>query len=150
MSRHADFVEDQIITKLNDLCSSNEEVVLIVIACYFGVEEGIDMWLSEKETIFLLSDCVSMMVAHDTCDVLMSLVGFMQCTLQVAVLFKMEDLLCILMRWKIYLVRNCLNMLRLLKLLNLLMIHLICLSPMVYKSRRGETPVLLEELLVGM
>jgi hypothetical protein len=46
---------------------------------------------NEKETIFLLSDCVSMMVAqntcdvlmvaHDTCDVLMSLVGFMQCTM---------------------------------------------------------------------
>lgn len=107
MSRHADFVEDQTITKFNDLCSSNEEVVFIVIACYFRVEEGIDMWLlenathfepmfrlniwvgnNEKETIFLLSDCVSMMVAQDTCDVLMSLVGFMQCTLQVVVLFK--------------------------------------------------------------
>jgi hypothetical protein len=110
MSRLADFVEDQTITKFNDLCSSNEEEVFIVIGCYFGVEKGIDMWLpenathfdpkfrlkirvgnNEKETIFL-SDCVSMMVAQDTCDVLMSLVGL--CNAQCRLLFYSSVFLC--------------------------------------------------------
>jgi len=52
MSRLADFVEDHTITKFNNLCSSNEEGVFIVIACYFEVEEGVDMWLPENATHF--------------------------------------------------------------------------------------------------
>jgi hypothetical protein len=52
MGRVANFVGDQKITKLHDFLSSNEEGVFIVIACYLGVEEGVDMWLPEDATRF--------------------------------------------------------------------------------------------------
>jgi hypothetical protein len=53
MGRVANFVGDQKITKLHDFLSSNEEGVFIVIACYLGVEEGVDMWLPEDATRFV-------------------------------------------------------------------------------------------------
>lgn len=52
MGRVADFVGGQKITKLNGFLSSNKEGVCIVIACYLGVEEGVDIWLSENATRF--------------------------------------------------------------------------------------------------
>lgn len=100
MSRLADFVGDQTIIKFNDFCLLDEEGVSIVLACYIGVEEGVDMWFpknatrfnpkfrlkikvgnNEKQTTFLLCDCVATMVAWDTCNILVSLVGFVQFTL---------------------------------------------------------------------
>jgi len=51
MGRVANFLGGQKITKLPNFLSSNEGV-FTVIACYLGVEEGVDMWLPEDAIHF--------------------------------------------------------------------------------------------------
>jgi len=52
MSGFADFVGDHTVTRFIDFCSSEDERVSIVNDCYYGVEEGVDMWLREDSTHF--------------------------------------------------------------------------------------------------
>jgi len=95
-------------TKFDDFCSLTKE------GLSFGVEEGVDMWLprdaihfdprfrltiivgnDEKESTFLLNDGVSMLVAMDTCDVLMSLMSFKQSTVRLLLLLSVR--FCVLL-----------------------------------------------------
>jgi hypothetical protein len=146
MGRLDDFVGDQSITKFNDFCSSVEEGLSIALACYIGVEEGVDMWFlkndsiynpkfrlniivgnNEKQATFNLRDGVAAMVAMDTCDVLMPMVGCVNAdcvhvdffiffifffnvvvaNMRCGIFFaRMLGLQCILMSWMIWLGRS--------------------------------------------
>jgi hypothetical protein len=98
-------------------------LIILVFICYCRFRLKISVGSVEKETIFLLSDRVAMEAAPYTCDLLMSLVGFVQYTRHVVVYctlflgsfnlicgfgcvvfsFRMEDILCILLRWMTFL-----------------------------------------------
>lgn len=39
-----EFVGEESIRKISDFSSSNDEGVYFVVACYFDVVEGVDMW----------------------------------------------------------------------------------------------------------
>jgi len=52
MANFSDFVGDKRVTCFSEFFSSHEEGIIIVIACYLGVEEGVDMWFPEDPVGF--------------------------------------------------------------------------------------------------
>jgi hypothetical protein len=52
MSKLSDFLGGRVIKRFADFTSSKEEGVVIVIACCFGVDEGVDMWFPDDSTTY--------------------------------------------------------------------------------------------------
>lgn len=87
-----EFVGEESIRKFSDFSSSNDEGVYFVVACYFDVVEGVDMWHHDldgfdgqrfrlkikpgdfsEETVFVLHDEVVKKIAPETCKLLGSM-----------------------------------------------------------------------------
>jgi hypothetical protein len=64
-------------------------MVVIIVFSLFGCRFRLKIRVvdNEKEVTFLLKDYFVMMVAPHTCDLLMSMVGFMHCTMHLVFCF---------------------------------------------------------------
>jgi len=48
-----EFVSNRPIISFVDLVSSKDEGVFVVVACYLGIDEGVDKWIDHQFTSFV-------------------------------------------------------------------------------------------------